>query len=261
MDRQVGKKYKKSYPSKYTSNPKRSINGKYSYDNAFKIPRSIGSSAPLATRGFGDMSILKNREKKFFDYSNISGPWGINTTPIGAALHTPVLGSDYTNRIGRKTVIKSLYIRGRIQLQETDQPSGPTNPSYTPAQQCRMIVYVDFQPNGSAPALSDILNNSDPIGQLNPNNRDRFKIVKDKTWVFDPLYVNGDTITFNRTIYDFKVFKKLNLEVIYNSTNGGTIADIQTGALGIYFVGDNAPPPVEYAAICSFTSRTRFEDM
>ena len=107
-----------------------------------------------------------------------------------------------------------------------------------------MIIFIDLQPNGAAPAVTDLLNEALPSSQLNPNNRDRFLIVKDKTFYFDPV-INQTTASqaqaaFNRTGYDIKVYKKCNLETIFNGTNGGSIADITSGAIYMMWIGSTA---------------------
>ena len=59
-------------------------------------------------------------------------------------------------------------------------------------------------------------------------------------------------------MHDFKIYKKLNQEVIFNSTNGGTIADIQTGAIFCLMLGSNGDANTDITA--TWTSRARFDD-
>lgn len=246
MSRQLGKKDTKGYNSKKSAKQQ-------------KMPKSIGTSAPLARRGFGDMALKANREKKFYDTTTGAGPIDITAAAaVFKLIHIPTQGTDYTQRIGRKTVIKSVYLRGRIIVQPF-ATIPPTMDFDCPAQQCRMIVFIDFQPNGAAPATQDVLMRTDPVAHLNPNNRDRFKVIKDKTFVFDACCANASDITaVNRTIHDFKIYKKLNTEVIYNQTNGGTIADITTGALFVMFLGSNTNLTTDL--LLQLDTRTRFDD-
>lgn len=240
--------YKKtrSYPSiirtGYNLGKQRSLR-----QNAYATSRlaRVGvSGSVLATRGFrpGFGTLGGNRfdlrhEKKVSDIATAT--YQVNTTGSFTLLHIPTQGTDYTNRIGRKTMMKSVYIRGRVQLEDAGTLAAVVN-SY--AQQGRFILFLDLQPNGAVPVVTDLLNTADPASQLNLNNRDRFKIIKDKCFVFDPIAVSTVTTPagfLNRTVYNFKVFKKCSIETIF-STNGGTIADITTGALYMFWIGSQA---------------------
>lgn len=217
-------------------------------------------TAPIATRGFGPFTGRRKFERKFSDSNGVVGTT-VNTTGLMVLLHNPALGSDYNQRIGRKTMPKSIYIRGRI---------GPialnitpvTNPTDQGYQQARMIIFADFQPNGATPAITDLLVNADPASQLNPNNRDRFRVLKEKTWTFDAVQINPGNQgfgTINRTVAQLKVFKRLrNFETIFNGTNGGTIADINSGALYVCWIGSAAGATASCAANWSY--RVRYED-
>jgi len=215
------------------------------------------ASAPLSNRGFSSMNVLQNREKKFYDINTAS--YACNTTGSFTLLHIPQLGSDYNNRIGRKTLLKSLYIRGYCYI---DPAAAISTNVVCQTQLCRFIIFVDNQPNGATPSVTDLLTESLPQSQLNPNNRDRFKIIKDKQFVFDPVY-QVDTATqarcnWNRTTYPIKIYKKLNIETVFNGTNGSTIGDINTGALYMMMIGSTAAGAAD--ATFSISTRCRFDD-
>lgn len=251
-------KYKKgSYGSgiRLTQNAKVASQQRARYAKTMATAR--GGSAPLATRGFGSMAYSSNREKKFFDIGVTA--YQANTTGSFTLLHVPQVGADYNQRVGRKTIIKSIYIRGRAQLENAANVATTT----TPAQQTRMIIFLDSQPNGAAPAVTDLLLSAEPAAQLNPNNRDRFKVIKDKMFIFDPLVISTTaTQSFaiaNRTMHDIKCYKKLNIETVFNATNAGTIGDINTGALYMFWIGSVAAGAnVDANAVVS--TRVRFDD-
>lgn len=223
-------------------------------------PASSSMGSMVATRGFRPNYGQYNRNfNKYFPEKKVSdiavATYQVNTTGVFTLLHNPALGSDYTNRIGRKTLVKSIYIRGRVLL----EGSSPLGASSSNSQQARMIIFWDLQPNGLAPAVTDLLNTADPASQLNLNNRDRFRIVKDKVYVFDAFFYSGTYAAWNRAIHPVKCYKKLNSEVIFNGTNGGTIADINTGALYMFWIGSVAAgAAVDTNAIVS--TRVRFDD-
>lgn len=177
-------------------------------------------------------------ERKVADIDTAT--YQVNTTGTFTLLAVPVLGSDFTQRIGRKITLRTVYIKGRVVTEAST--AGPA--LIAASQHCRMIVFVDMQPNGAAPAVTDLLVSATPASQLNLNNRDRFKIIRDKEFVLDPYIVSFTATTAYASapnqVKFCKVFKKINVETIFNATNGGTIADITSGALYMFWIGSNA---------------------
>ena len=102
-------------------------------------------------------------------------------------LHAPTLGSDYTNRIGRKTNCKSVYIRGKLEITK----AASVEIASVGCTLNRLIILLDNQPNGAAPAVTDLLSSASPSSQLNPNNRDRFRILKDKVYALDACVIEN----------------------------------------------------------------------
>ena len=183
----------------------------------------------------------------------------VNTTGSITLLAVPVTGADYNARIGRKITLKSLFIRGRIQL-EVDATLAAVSVT---GQQARCIVVYDLQPNGAAPAITDILNTADPASHLNLNNRDRFRVIADKEYTFDPYSsvttANQAQLCFGRTIYNMKLYKRLNLDMIFNAVNGGTVADIASGALYMVWLG-SAPSASNGDVNAIVSTRVRYAD-
>lgn len=180
----------------------------------------------------------------------------VNTTGSFTLLNGTTLGSDYTNRIGRKIVCKSMYIRGFV----TAENSLNLSAAATPSQQARMILLVDMQPNGAAPAVTDVLNTAHPASQLNLNNRDRFKVLRDDVFTLDPISVAAGSVGFcGTTTYEVSCYKKMSLETIYNSGSAGTIGDINSGALYMFWIGSAVTGTnTDGAAVVS--ARLRFLD-
>lgn len=199
-------------------------------------------------------------EKKVSDIG--PGQFAANTTGQFSLLAAPIPGSDYTNRIGRKTLIKSVYIRGIVTCELADKTGGASMLGVSPAQLARMIIFADMQPNGAAPAVTDLLKTADPTDQLNLNNRDRFRIYCDKQFAIN-AYAYSTTATQAvaslSNSFAIKKFKKLNLETIYNSGTAGTIADIQSGALYMFWIGDRAAGADDVTPTLSI--RVRFIDL
>lgn len=186
----------------------------------------------------------------------------VNTTGSITLLAVPTLGTDYTNRIGRRIRLRSLYIRGHVNAENAELPI-TTAGVETLAQQARLIIVVDRQPNATVFGITDLLVSARAESQLNLNNRDRFKVLVDKTYQI-PNSVKATPATPTSFIGNFggmfkvKVFKKLNLPVQFNSTNGGTIADITSNAIYMVWIGINASGATDVNATVS--TRIRFDD-
>jgi len=211
------------------------------------------SRVPLASRGYR----LNNVEKKVADTATAST---INTDGAFILLASPTPGTDMTNRIGRKIILKSVYLRGYM---ASEAALNAAVPVAQVAQQMRMILFIDYQPNGAAPAITDLLKTAAPSSQLNLNNRDRFKILKDKTIVVDPYFCSQvatqSICSTSNQIQQFKVYKKLNLETVLNAGTAGTIADISSGAVYLCFVGSE-PTGSNNDGLAIWTGRVRFSD-
>lgn len=204
--------------------------------------------------------LLPSPEKKFFDIAPAT--YQVNTTGSITLLCVPVPGTDYTNRIGRKIRIKSVYIRGICGLSAA--LTTITTGVVAQGQLLRLIIFQDLQPNGAAPALADLLNNATANAQLNPNNRDRFRILKDKCWAFgrfqwDTTATQAYAMTSGNSVAQVKCYKKLDLETVFNAGTAGAIADINSGAIYMCWVGDQAAG-TDTAGAAIVSTRARFYD-
>lgn len=237
---------KRGYPVQaYNNRPYKRPRQSYNFQpkTRFVVTTARRPMAPPATRGYRPNTV----EKKVQDLDTAT--YQVNTTGLFTLLSLPQLGSDFNQRIGRKVMHKSFYIKGRIQAENaTGSPI-----SVAPSQQCRMVIFCDQQPNGAAPAVTDLLVSATPASQLNLNNRDRFKIYCDKEYVFDPSIVSAAVSTFNHTISLVKKYKRINLETIF-STSTGSIADITSGALYMFWIGSS---PAGSGTDANFIGSTR----
>lgn len=176
----------------------------------------------LDRRRAGRRSMVNNPagiiEKKFLD-----GIQALNTDTTGSvtALNAMAQGTSQSTRIGNKITMKSLYVRWAL---------GQGTTTATPPI-VRVTILYDKQPNATLATLAEIYQvtgSSLTLSPMNMANRDRFIVLMDET--YSPAYPYNDTAVTE--FADFhKKYLKLNLDTIYNNTNGGTIADINTGAL------------------------------
>jgi len=201
--------------------------------------------APLATRGFyGQFSWRGRDELKVID--NPAGSGTFPTSGIVALMNGVAQGTDYTQRIGRKILLKSWLFRvSVVPLPSTVSPVGDI---------CRILLFYDCQTNGSAPNANDVLNSNDYNAPMNLNNRDRFKILADKyVTIGASSYTAGDLVAGSPTPKQIKIFKKFNMEQIFGGT-GNTVGSINTGGLFVLFISLAAK------ATYLYDSRVRFID-
>lgn len=152
--------------------------------------------------------------------------------PMILLLNGMTQNTTASTRIGRQITMKHLFLRLRI--------TGPSVFNTTvgatvgDARSCvRILLILDRQPNATAVTLADIFefstaNDTQWISPINLSNRERFKVITDKTM----------TLNDQRPEMIRKFYKKLYKKVTYNGTNGGSIGDIQTNALYLIVVSD-----------------------
>jgi len=238
---------------------------KRSYDEAFIRPSFTSSKrrkvsgqsltpyrrmAPLRTGGFWGPQSRSLKEYKFLDTNISVVPYAANSTLT--LINGITQGTDYNQRIGRQIKMMNYFIRLTIAPQDTTTDTG----SY------RILLVYDLQANGVAPTPTEVLVSNTTTSHINLDNRDRFRVLRDKMYTFDPFaYDPAGTATtaWNKTNQNIKIFVKLpNLETIFNATNGGTVADIASGNLIAFWLGSGTGNngPLDFTG----SYRVRFED-
>jgi len=154
----------------------------------------------------------------------------MTSTPVLTLLNGCAPGSDATNRIGRRILVKSVQLSGYSH-----------SSSSTIIAQARWAIVVDRQPNGAAFTFTDCWDSAVADTLRNPNNLQRFQIIHDSGVI---PHVGCTTIATcaptNFACHPFHLYKKLNIPVQFNSGTAGTIADIQTNAIYLVTWGTQA---------------------
>lgn len=191
----------------------------------------------------------------------------LNSTPQFTLLNAIQNGSGSTQRIGSKIRLAGVQIKAFFQTRRTTSSVW---------ELFRIMVVYDRQPNGSAPAIGDILGGRDyastaitsnpTVNLLNPDNRDRFVLLYDKT--ISPRAASvaaGPTTPFTNVAGDMqymawqKFIKIPGLDVVYgNSSTPPVIGDIKSGSLYIITLGSVASGSESQDLLCQI--RTFFHD-
>jgi len=183
---------------------------------------------------------------------------GFTLAGVFTTVNVPVNGAELYQRVGRKIYMKSLHIRGFL-----------VNNSTGVQDYGRILVVYDSQPNGATPVLATLLQDSNAgaattgLSNLNLANRARFKILRDYP-VLLPSVTNTAGVLTNfqmtdqiKSSFNIDMFIKLKgLETEFNGTNGGTIADINSGSIFILTASTLANNGWEF----EFQTRLRYYD-
>lgn len=171
-------------------------------------------------------------ETRFFDGNGTDTSIATSGDIEEDSLHHVAAGTGESNRVGRKITITSLHMRGNVYLPTTSN-SGETSDVF------RLVIYLDRHANGATAAVTDILETADVFSFRNLVNSDRFKILHDKTITIDQNAGagNGTTNTFGPARKVFKVNKRLNIPVQFNSTTGA-MAEIQANNIGFMAISE-----------------------
>lgn len=234
-------------PFKRKSNFRRTSGSKRAKVATLQLAHGGSMLGRIASRGFkGPNSRFKAgyKEKKTID-TIISSAMASNSAPI--LLNGIAAGSDFTQRIGRRVVMKSILVRIRCAI-----TAGTTSNSV------RLLMIYDTQTNGALPLVPDVLvinGTQGSTGINNLDNRDRFKVIMDKVLA---LNTAGAAAAAGTNVAVVKKYMKCNLPVQFDSATGN-IGDINTGSLLLLCLSD-----VDTASALDYTAtgyiRVRFTD-
>lgn len=156
------------------------------------------------------------------------------------------IGASPSQRVGQRITCKSLELR--YQLFPDSNLASPV------MSRVRIVVYINYQENGTLPVQPLPLTAMSFVGGRNLSYRAQFKILYDKIHIMYPCLTYPSEVI--RHVY-MKFRKPLITQ--YNSGNTGNYSDIQTGAIHILMFSDHpsdAPTPPSYYML----SRLRYID-
>ena len=178
-------------------------------------------------------------EMKYFDTAvsqqvvqNNNAAW-TNTTLDPTTFNTlcvPVVGAAFNQRIGKEINIVKIKIRGSFILPAQEEDSNSV-----PAMVIRYGVFQDMQTNGTQAGGQLVMTPTTTAVQAphtfqNIDNFGRFKVLKDKTAIIQDPNIGGaaNSHDSNGKAHNFKISIKFRkpIQVRFNQTNGGTVADI-----------------------------------
>lgn len=184
----------------------------------------------------GQLKNLINVEFKFANYVASTTP--TSTIPTLQLLNGMVRGDDSNTRDGRQIRIKSIQCFFRVNMHAS-----------ATATTVRYMIVIDKQPSAAAFTAADLLDTASAAqvdALRNLSSRRRFVILKDRR-----LVVNTD---YPEKV--FRVYKQLDMKTVYDDSDAGSIADIQSNALYLVIITDEATN----TPTCTNNVRIRFID-
>lgn len=178
------------------------------------------------------------------------------------SLVVPTVGAALNQRVGRKIRIHKIKVHGTIFVaQQAAQAAADA------CTKLRIVLVQDKQTNAAqmtgAQLFNDATNGNTTLQSFqNPNNFGRFHVLKDKMMSISNLNLTGSPTTADviqasaRYNFKFNVNFKTPVEVHFNATNGGTVADIVDNSFHLLAACDNNA----YAPQLSYYSRVCYKD-
>lgn len=226
---------------------------------------SLGLPYQAKRRGYSTVprtrGVYATGENKYFDTEKAPTSISASSNWVGteydpttlATLFVPSQGTGINQRIGRAAKVKCIKIKGLIKCDAIEVASNPFN-----ACNVRIALVQDTQSNGTQAQGEDVF--KDPSSTVsavlsfqNVNNFGRFKVLKDKFITLNPPSLSGtgaNSFDVNGVDRSFKMTYKPKqpINVRFNETDGGTIADIVDHSWHIIANTDDVEmvPKIEY---------------
>lgn len=178
-------------------------------------------------------------------------------------LFAPKVSASLNGRVGRKVKMLKCKLNGMLSVMP-QAAQGSTDASV----KVRLILVMDMQTNAapmtSAQLLRDGGGPSTVIGSFqNPDQFGRFRVLKDKTFIIEnpnmqTLSATNATFSQNGIKKTWKMGYRFRnpVDVHFNATNGGTVADIVDHSIHVIAGCDDAGLGVQI----SYYSRVSFKD-
>lgn len=173
-----------------------------------------------------------------------SANYSLDLTGSIALINTIPQGAGTSQRVGKRVTLKSLQCRGYSFAGSTANFNDGA-----------IIIVYDKRPNGSLPAIADILVSASSTSFNNDVNSGRFRILKREDFF---LMGNSTTPTDSSGCSNDFFFSLKGLPQVFKAAGTGAIDDIEEGAIYVITVGSNTAGTG--AATANLGFRVRYYD-
>lgn len=220
------------------------VKRKNPYNGRATKRKKTGQMGFMRTTGYYGRYPPLGNELKFLDSSWNSSGVSNSGTIVLSTVHPAVSGTGESQRIGRKIVIRSVFVRWVVEIGNGTTPSATDDG-------LRVIIYQDMQANGAAATVTDILATANYLSFNNLANKNRFKIMMDK--FTDVHSAAATSSTFGEMAKTRSHYMKCNVPIEFSSTTG-SITEIRSNNIGVLLISDKA------ISNCSGRIRVRYSD-
>lgn len=214
----------------------------------FSARSAKASAGYTRTSGYYGRFAGRNAELKFFDTTLSFNIDQTGEVPATGQLVLIPQGVTESTRVGRKCVIKSIYIKATMSF-------APGAGTTTAGTGC-MVLVQDTQCNGAAAAVTDVYTGTNiPVAMHNLSNSQRFKVLKVFKYSFNPQA--GVSTAWANITRNFSYYKKCNIPLEFSSTTGA-ITEIRSNNL--FLIAGTEFAAMDDLIGVSGTCRVRFSD-
>ncbi len=185
-----------------------------------------------------NIPVMRRGELKFHDLDILDAVIVNTGVIIVPSCNLIAQGTTEIQRIGRKCTIKEIDWRYVLRKNSSTGLVGDDI--------VRIILYLDKQANGAAPAVLDILETADFQSHYNLVNQSRFRFLIDSTTAVNGAAAAGDGATqdlFSRS-YSKRYRKKCNIPIEFSSTVG-SITEIRSNNIGLLLISRDGTSGLE----------------
>lgn len=202
------------------------------YKRKYKKKRSYKGSRGIATLAL--RMALQNKKAVEVKSAAASHSGLVSNTGVVTLISGISEGTDYDDRVGKKITLKSVQIKGF--MANNDATLGDTTV-------IRLMIVRDNSFSGTAPAIADVLLNSNAYSLRNP----RPDLLRKYTVLYDTFRANDRDNPHNV----FGKYRKLNSQAIFD---GATVADANKGALYVIMISNRSTdiPTVAWQSMVKF---------
>jgi len=178
-------------------------------------------------------------DEKFLDLSVVGAGGSLSVDTQVQLLNGITRGDDINQRNGRTVNMTTVQIKIRLNC--------VTTPAFC---QTRVLLVYDKQTNGTAFTTGDLIGDVPPVHSstifnfILLENRRRFIVLKDE------MYLLGQSGFYEKFYWGFWTVV-VDLPVVFNAGNAGTVADISTGSLYLVSMSDTSALSNNTFSFCS----------
>lgn len=169
-------------------------------------------------------------ELKFHDVTVSDSTMAANGQIVNSSVNLIPQGTAQDQRVGRQITIRQISWRFTLSMPEIDSAASAAD-----SDNIRVILYLDKQCNGAAPAITDILATDHYLSFNNLANKSRFRTLMDRTYDLHYSAGAGNGTTSDWAGFGVRddFFKKVNIPIQIAGTGTPTIANIQSNNIGV----------------------------